>query len=99
MSKNRSVSEFGVLGELLVVHTGWAGPYIRGERGERLGWAEEDMKAFGCHDGRWWKVLTRPLSCFLLEAEAYVSGMLFCLGIFLSFYLLTVLLACWENWR
>lgn len=32
-------------------------------------------------------------------AEAYVGGMLFCLGIFLSFYLLTVLLACWENWR
>jgi len=25
--------------------------------------------------------------------------MLFCLGIFLSFYLLTILLACWENWR
>uniref|UniRef100_A0A2I3GV37 SID1 transmembrane family member 2 n=1 Tax=Nomascus leucogenys TaxID=61853 RepID=A0A2I3GV37_NOMLE len=34
-----------------------------------------------------------------VTSEAYVSGMLFCLGIFLSFYLLTVLLACWENWR
>ncbi|ELK31932.1 SID1 transmembrane family member 2, partial [Myotis davidii] len=34
-----------------------------------------------------------------VEAEAYVAGMLFCLGIFLSFYLLTILLACWENWR
>ncbi|PNJ75817.1 SIDT2 isoform 15, partial [Pongo abelii] len=33
-----------------------------------------------------------------VTSEAYVSGMLFCLGIFLSFYLLTVLLACWENW-
>ncbi|XP_027713285.1 SID1 transmembrane family member 2 isoform X3 [Vombatus ursinus] len=34
-----------------------------------------------------------------ITSEAYVGGMLFCLGIFLSFYLLTVLLACWENWR
>ncbi|XP_027267846.1 SID1 transmembrane family member 2 isoform X5 [Cricetulus griseus] len=34
-----------------------------------------------------------------VTSEAYVGGMLFCLGIFLSFYLLTVLLACWENWR
>ncbi|XP_064125091.1 SID1 transmembrane family member 2 isoform X3 [Loxodonta africana] len=32
-------------------------------------------------------------------SEAYVDGMLFCLGIFLSFYLLTIILACWENWR
>lgn len=38
-------------------------------------------------------------SRFRLTAEAYVGGMLFCLGIFLSFYLLTILLACWENWR
>nr|XP_060463728.1 SID1 transmembrane family member 2 [Panthera onca] len=34
-----------------------------------------------------------------VTSEAYVGGMLFCLGIFLSFYLLTILLACWENWR
>ncbi|OBS68427.1 hypothetical protein A6R68_03035 [Neotoma lepida] len=34
-----------------------------------------------------------------VTSEAYVGGMLFCLGIFLSFYLLTVVLACWENWR
>ncbi|XP_036180092.1 SID1 transmembrane family member 2 isoform X3 [Myotis myotis] len=34
-----------------------------------------------------------------VTSEAYVAGMLFCLGIFLSFYLLTILLACWENWR
>ncbi|XP_074072855.1 SID1 transmembrane family member 2 isoform X2 [Macrotis lagotis] len=34
-----------------------------------------------------------------ITSEAYVGGMLFCLGIFLSFYFLTVLLACWENWR
>ncbi|KAJ8780104.1 hypothetical protein J1605_011899 [Eschrichtius robustus] len=34
-----------------------------------------------------------------VTSEAYMGGMLFCLGIFLSFYLLTVLLACWENWR
>lgn len=31
--------------------------------------------------------------------NAYVGGMLFCLGIFLSFYLLTFIIACWENWR
>uniref|UniRef100_A0A8C4PIY7 SID1 transmembrane family member 2 n=1 Tax=Equus asinus asinus TaxID=83772 RepID=A0A8C4PIY7_EQUAS len=34
-----------------------------------------------------------------VTSQAYVGGMLFCLGIFLSFYLLTVFLACWENWR
>ncbi|XP_028930607.1 SID1 transmembrane family member 2 isoform X3 [Ornithorhynchus anatinus] len=34
-----------------------------------------------------------------VTSEAYVRGVLLCLGIFLSFYLLTVLLACWENWR
>lgn len=39
------------------------------------------------------------LSASFPTAEAYVGGMLFCLGIFLSFYLLTILLACWENWR
>nr|XP_020441749.1 SID1 transmembrane family member 2 [Monopterus albus] len=31
--------------------------------------------------------------------EAYVMGMLFCLGIFLSFYLLTLLVACVEKMR
>ncbi|XP_036113767.1 SID1 transmembrane family member 2 isoform X2 [Molossus molossus] len=44
----------------------------------------------------------KTLSVLVSEAvtsEAYVGGMLFCLGIFLSFYLLTILLACWENWR
>ncbi|XP_053125929.1 SID1 transmembrane family member 2 isoform X2 [Hemicordylus capensis] len=34
-----------------------------------------------------------------VSSQAYVSGMLFCLGIFFSFYVLTLLLACWENWR
>ncbi|XP_062995409.1 SID1 transmembrane family member 2 isoform X2 [Elgaria multicarinata webbii] len=32
-------------------------------------------------------------------SQAYVSGMLFSLGVFLSFYVLAVLIACWENWR
>lgn len=32
-------------------------------------------------------------------AQAYVSGMLFGLGVFLSFYMLTLLIACWESWR
>uniref|UniRef100_A0A8C7E289 SID1 transmembrane family member 2 n=1 Tax=Naja naja TaxID=35670 RepID=A0A8C7E289_NAJNA len=34
-----------------------------------------------------------------VSSEAYVDGILFCLGVFLSFYVLTVLIACWENWR
>ncbi|XP_029429178.1 SID1 transmembrane family member 2 isoform X2 [Rhinatrema bivittatum] len=34
-----------------------------------------------------------------IKTKAYVSGMLFCLGIFLSFYVLTLLIACWETWR
>ncbi|XP_072211141.1 SID1 transmembrane family member 2 isoform X2 [Excalfactoria chinensis] len=34
-----------------------------------------------------------------ITSEAYVSSMLFCLGIFLSFYVITVLIACWENCR
>uniref|UniRef100_A0A8C3S1K7 SID1 transmembrane family member 2 n=1 Tax=Chelydra serpentina TaxID=8475 RepID=A0A8C3S1K7_CHESE len=34
-----------------------------------------------------------------ITSEVYVSAMLFCLGIFLSFYLLTLLIACWETWR
>ncbi|XP_029027401.1 SID1 transmembrane family member 2 isoform X2 [Betta splendens] len=34
-----------------------------------------------------------------INSEAYVIGMLFCLGIFLSFYLLTLLMACVENKR
>uniref|UniRef100_A0A8B9IMN2 SID1 transmembrane family member 2 n=1 Tax=Anser cygnoides TaxID=8845 RepID=A0A8B9IMN2_ANSCY len=33
-----------------------------------------------------------------ITSEAYVSSMLFCLGIFLSFYVLTLLIACWESW-
>lgn len=36
---------------------------------------------------------------FPSTAEVYVMGMLFCLGIFLSFYLLTLLVACVENKR
>uniref|UniRef100_A0A8C5J5S2 SID1 transmembrane family member 2 n=1 Tax=Junco hyemalis TaxID=40217 RepID=A0A8C5J5S2_JUNHY len=32
-------------------------------------------------------------------AEAYVRSVLFCLGIFLSFYILTLLIACWERER
>uniref|UniRef100_A0A673ZPU8 SID1 transmembrane family member 2 n=1 Tax=Salmo trutta TaxID=8032 RepID=A0A673ZPU8_SALTR len=39
---------------------------------------------------------TPPLS---VSADVYVMGMLFCLGIFLSFYLLTFLVACVENKR
>ncbi|XP_039352232.1 SID1 transmembrane family member 2 isoform X6 [Mauremys reevesii] len=34
-----------------------------------------------------------------ITSEVYVSAMLFCLGVFLSFYLLTLLLACCETWR
>uniref|UniRef100_A0A3Q0RZ29 SID1 transmembrane family member 2 n=1 Tax=Amphilophus citrinellus TaxID=61819 RepID=A0A3Q0RZ29_AMPCI len=34
-----------------------------------------------------------------INLEAYVMGMLFCLGIFFSFYLLTLLYACLENTR
>ncbi|XP_014805000.1 PREDICTED: SID1 transmembrane family member 2, partial [Calidris pugnax] len=34
-----------------------------------------------------------------ITSEAYVSSVLFCLGIFLSFYVLTVVIACWESCR
>ncbi|XP_044852821.1 SID1 transmembrane family member 2 isoform X1 [Mauremys mutica] len=34
-----------------------------------------------------------------ITSEVYVGAMLFCLGIFLSFYLLTLLIACCETWR
>ncbi|XP_074832973.1 SID1 transmembrane family member 2 isoform X2 [Carettochelys insculpta] len=34
-----------------------------------------------------------------ITSEVYVGAVLFCLGIFLSFYLLTLLIACWESWR
>ncbi|XP_070685008.1 SID1 transmembrane family member 2 isoform X3 [Pempheris klunzingeri] len=34
-----------------------------------------------------------------IKSEVYVMGMLFCLGIFLTFYLLTLLVACLENRR
>uniref|UniRef100_A0A7N8WT96 SID1 transmembrane family, member 2 n=1 Tax=Mastacembelus armatus TaxID=205130 RepID=A0A7N8WT96_9TELE len=34
-----------------------------------------------------------------INSDIYVIGMLFCLGIFLSFYLLTLLVACLENKR
>ncbi|KAM6115596.1 SID1 transmembrane family member 2 [Phoenicopterus ruber ruber] len=34
-----------------------------------------------------------------ITSEAYVSSMLFCLGIFLSFYVLTLVIACWESCR
>ncbi|XP_074497490.1 SID1 transmembrane family member 2 isoform X2 [Sebastes fasciatus] len=34
-----------------------------------------------------------------IKSEVYVMGMMFCLGIFLSFYLLTLLMACLENKR
>uniref|UniRef100_A0A8C5J1K9 SID1 transmembrane family member 2 n=1 Tax=Junco hyemalis TaxID=40217 RepID=A0A8C5J1K9_JUNHY len=34
---------------------------------------------------------------WLCTAEAYVRSVLFCLGIFLSFYILTLLIACWES--
>lgn len=39
------------------------------------------------------------LCVFVSSADVYVMGMLFCLGIFLSFYLLTFLVACVENKR
>uniref|UniRef100_A0A8D2PMB1 SID1 transmembrane family member 2 n=1 Tax=Zosterops lateralis melanops TaxID=1220523 RepID=A0A8D2PMB1_ZOSLA len=32
-----------------------------------------------------------------ITSEAYVRSVLFCLGIFLSFYILTLLIACWER--
>ncbi|KAM4590352.1 SID1 transmembrane family member 2 isoform 2-T2 [Fundulus diaphanus] len=34
-----------------------------------------------------------------INSEKYVIGMLFCLGIFLSFYVVTLLVACMENTR
>ncbi|XP_039940916.1 SID1 transmembrane family member 2 isoform X1 [Hirundo rustica] len=34
-----------------------------------------------------------------ITSEAYVRSVLFCLGIFLSFYILTLLIACWESCR
>uniref|UniRef100_A0A4W6DS59 SID1 transmembrane family member 2 n=1 Tax=Lates calcarifer TaxID=8187 RepID=A0A4W6DS59_LATCA len=34
-----------------------------------------------------------------IDSKVYVMGMLFCLGIFFSFYLLTFLVACMENKR
>ncbi|XP_027555146.1 SID1 transmembrane family member 2 isoform X4 [Neopelma chrysocephalum] len=34
-----------------------------------------------------------------ITSEAYVSSVLFCLSIFLSFYVLTLLIACWESCR
>ncbi|NWV95548.1 SIDT2 protein, partial [Machaerirhynchus nigripectus] len=34
-----------------------------------------------------------------ITSEAYVRSVLFCLGIFLSFYVLTLLIACWESCR
>ncbi|NWS72664.1 SIDT2 protein, partial [Crotophaga sulcirostris] len=34
-----------------------------------------------------------------ITSEAYVGSVLFCLGIFLSFYILTLLIACWESCR
>ncbi|KAM6044947.1 SID1 transmembrane family member 2 isoform 3-T4 [Theristicus caerulescens] len=34
-----------------------------------------------------------------ITSEAYVSSVLFCLGIFLSFYVLTLFIACWESCR
>lgn len=57
------------------------------------------MRLGPCAVGRLGKRWSVSLPAPLPTAEAYVGGMLFCLGIFLSFYLLTVLLACWENWR
>ncbi|NWI37803.1 SIDT2 protein, partial [Picathartes gymnocephalus] len=34
-----------------------------------------------------------------ITSEAYVRSVLFCLSIFLSFYVLTLLIACWESCR
>lgn len=46
---------------------------------------------WGCHPSEG--------SSRLCAADAYVSSMLFCLGIFLSFYVLTLVIACWESCR
>ncbi|XP_068773019.1 SID1 transmembrane family member 2 isoform X5 [Struthio camelus] len=32
-----------------------------------------------------------------ITSEAYVSSVLFCLGVFFSFYVITLLIACWES--
>ncbi|KAF7652066.1 hypothetical protein LDENG_00101810 [Lucifuga dentata] len=45
---------------------------------------------------------SKPLDVLVspaINSEVYVMGMLFCLGIFLSFYLLTLLVACLQNKR
>ncbi|XP_075184453.1 SID1 transmembrane family member 2 isoform X4 [Anomaloglossus baeobatrachus] len=34
-----------------------------------------------------------------ISKTTYVGGMLFCLGVFLSFYLFALLVYCWEQWR
>ncbi|KAM4703957.1 SID1 transmembrane family member 2 isoform 1-T1 [Rhinophrynus dorsalis] len=39
-------------------------------------------------------LITRAIS-----RNTYVGGMMFCLGVFLSFYLLALLISCWETWR
>ncbi|XP_012822490.1 SID1 transmembrane family member 2 isoform X2 [Xenopus tropicalis] len=34
-----------------------------------------------------------------INRNVYVAGMLFCLGVFLSFYLVALLISCWEQYR
>ncbi|KAM9299343.1 SID1 transmembrane family member 2 [Gastrophryne carolinensis] len=34
-----------------------------------------------------------------ISRTAYIGGMMFCLGVFLSIYLFALLLYCWEQWR
>ncbi|XP_075046209.1 SID1 transmembrane family member 2 isoform X2 [Mixophyes fleayi] len=34
-----------------------------------------------------------------ISRTTYVGGMLFCFGVFLSFYLFALIIYCWEKWR
>ncbi|XP_063799371.1 SID1 transmembrane family member 2 isoform X1 [Pseudophryne corroboree] len=34
-----------------------------------------------------------------ISRTTYVGGMMFCLGVFLSFYLFALIIYCWEKWR
>lgn len=86
------MSEFGIFGKLPTAHPSGS-LHLRGDVGRA--WAGP-LCAMAGSVGRL-RCAHPPAS--LPTAEAYVGGMLFCLGIFLSFYLLTILLACWENWR
>ncbi|XP_066463098.1 SID1 transmembrane family member 2 isoform X2 [Eleutherodactylus coqui] len=34
-----------------------------------------------------------------ISKTSYIGGMLFCFGVFLSFYIFALLIYCWEQWR